>query len=74
LRRNANQQNTFLKYTQHEQSLLQYLEKHERITIKELCKLLNISRWRAQKMLVNLISIGVIRSHTTEKTEFFTAS
>jgi predicted HTH transcriptional regulator len=74
LKRNSSNQNTFLKYSQHEQSLLRYLENHERITIKELCKLLNISRWRAQKMLVNLISIGVVRSHTTEKTEFFTAS
>jgi predicted HTH transcriptional regulator len=74
LKRNSSNQNTLLKYSQHEQSLLQYLEKHERINIKELCKLLNISRWRAQKMLVNLISMGVVRSHTTEKTEFFTAS
>lgn len=74
LKRNSSQQSTLIKYTKHEQSLLQYLEKNERITLKQVCKLLNISRWRAQKMLVNLVSIGIVRSHTTEKTEFYTLS
>jgi predicted transcriptional regulator len=36
--------------------------------------MLNISRWRAQKMLINLVSAGIIRNHTTEKEEFFTLS
>lgn len=74
LKRSSSGENTIIQYSHHEQSLLRYLEKNPRITVKELCKLLNISRWRAQKMLVNLVSIGVVRSHTTEKTEFFTLS
>jgi predicted HTH transcriptional regulator len=74
LKRNSSQTNTFIKYTKHEEGLLAYLGNNERITIKQLCKLLNISRWRAQKMLINLVSAGVIRNHTTEKEEFFTLS
>jgi predicted HTH transcriptional regulator len=74
LRRQHSLQNTVINYSRHEQSLLRYLEQHERITLREVCKLLNISRWRATKMLVNLVSVGVVRSHTTEKTEFFTLS
>ncbi len=74
LKRQSAAQNTLIKYTRHEQSLLQYLAKHERISTKELCNLLNISRWRAQKMLINLVSAGIIRNHTTEKEEFFTLS
>lgn len=74
LKRQTDQQNTLIQYTKHEESLLQYLTKHDRITLKELCKMLNISRWRAQKMLINLVSAGVIRNHTTEKEEFFTLS
>jgi predicted transcriptional regulator len=50
------------------------LEKNRRATLKEICKLLNISRWRAQRMLVALVSAGVVRSHQTEKVEFFTLS
>lgn len=74
LKRAANKSNTLIHYSKHESSLLKHLEKHERITLKQLSKLLNISRWRAQKMLINLVSIGVIRNHTTEKEEYFTLS
>ncbi len=74
LRRSSSSQGTLIKYTHHEEALLKYLEKNDRILLKEVCKLLNISRWRAQKMLVNLVSTGILRSHTTEKTEFYTLS
>jgi predicted HTH transcriptional regulator len=74
LKRQSANQNTLITYTKHEQSLLHYLDKNHKITLKQLCKLLNISRWRAQRMLINLVSAGVIRNHTTEKEEFFTLS
>lgn len=74
LKREQKQEGTLIIYTKHEEALLQHLNNNQRITLKELCKLLNISRWRAQKMLVNLVSTGIIRNHTTEKTEFFTLS
>jgi predicted HTH transcriptional regulator len=74
LRRQSAMQDTLIRYTKHEESLLHYLADHERITLKELCKMLNISRWRAQKMLVTLVSAGVIRNHLTEKMEFYTLS
>lgn len=74
LRRNTLQKRTFIRYSRHEEGLLKYLSQNERIHLKEICKLLNISRWRAQRMLINLISAGIIRNHTTEKTEFYTLS
>jgi len=74
LKRNAKGTGTVLNYTKHESSLLKLLTKQERITLKEVTKLLNISRWRAQRMLVNLVSLGVLRNHTTEKEEYFTLS
>lgn len=72
LKRETLKTDTLIKYSKHEEGLLQYLGKNERITLKQTCKLLNISRWRAQRMLINLVSAGVIRNHTTEKEEFFT--
>jgi len=72
LKRETQKTDTLIKYSKHEEGLLQYLGKNERITLKQTCKLLNISRWRAQRMLINLVSAGVIRNHTTEKEEFFT--
>ncbi|MES2689112.1 MAG: ATP-binding protein [Bacteroidota bacterium] len=74
LKRQTNKQGSFIKYSKHEEGLLTYLGTNEQITTKQLCKLLNISRWRAQRMLINLVSAGVIRNHTTEKEEFFTLS
>jgi predicted HTH transcriptional regulator len=74
LRRQTDRTNTFIQYSRHEQSLLQHLEKNERITLQRICNLLNVSRWRAQKIVVNLVSIGVLSAHTTEKTEFYMLS
>lgn len=72
LKRQGSDRGTFIKYGKNEEALLKYLDGHERITLMEFKKLVNISKWRASKILVNLISAGVIRNHTTEKTEYFT--
>lgn len=72
LKREDSNRGTLIQFTHNEKTLLEYLTKHERITLKEFCKLVNISRWRASKILVNLVSAGVVRSHTTEKMEYYT--
>jgi hypothetical protein len=46
----------------------------ERINIKEYCDLLKLSRRNAQRILVNMVLSGVIRIHTTEKEEYYTAA
>ncbi|MCC6384756.1 MAG: ATP-binding protein [Bacteroidia bacterium] len=74
LKRASKDQNTVIRYSSNEKVLLEYLRENKRITLKQYCKLLNISRWRAQRILVNLISIGVIRVHTTEKQDYYTLS
>jgi predicted HTH transcriptional regulator len=55
-----------------EKALFEYLNKHERITVNEFAELVNISRRRASKTLVNLVRAGLILLHTFEKTEFYT--
>jgi len=55
-----------------ERGILDYLSKNERITMAQICKMFNISRRRASRTLVNLMSLDVVRSHTTEKTEYYT--
>ncbi|WP_293789689.1 helix-turn-helix domain-containing protein [uncultured Pedobacter sp.] len=62
-----------ISYSDNEKKLLEYLELNEKITLKEFSKLLRSSYRKAQKVLVNLILTNVIKSHTTEKEEFFTA-
>ena len=74
LKREQPGNNTLIKYSSKEKELLDFLKEKEKITLKEYCKLLNISRWRATKILVDLVSVGIIRLHTTEKTDFYTLS
>jgi predicted HTH transcriptional regulator len=72
MRRNSANENTVIEYSSKEKALFDYLKENKRITLKQYCKLLNISRRRAQQILVNLISAGVIRVHHIEKEEFYT--
>jgi hypothetical protein len=73
LKRSADDQGVLIEYSANERTLLEYLEQHHRIDIKEFCTLLTISRRMAQRILVNLALSGVISIHTTEKEEFYTA-
>lgn len=74
LRKEAKGENRILHYSSKETALLQYLSANDRITLKEYTSLLNISKRMASRILVNLALMGVIRIHTTEKTEFYTSA
>ncbi len=55
-----------------ERQLLDYLDGNERITVKQLGKLVNISDRRASRLLIQLVRAGVLRIHTHEKEDFYT--
>ncbi len=74
LKRENNDQGVFMEYSSKEKALLEYLNENERITSKEFSLMLNLSRRRTHRILVNLVLSGVIRMHTTEKEEYYTAS
>lgn len=74
LKKESKGESALIEFTSKEKALLEYLEANERITLKEYCNLINISRRRASRILVNLVLSGVIRVHSTEKTEFYTAA
>jgi predicted HTH transcriptional regulator len=74
LKSSSKDEGVLIEYSSKEKALLEYLEQNERITAKEYSKMLNLSRRRAQKILVNLVLSGLVRVHTTEKEEFYTAS
>ena len=74
LKASSKDEGVLIEYSNKEQALLEYLNTNERITAREYSKMLNLSRRRAQRILVNLVLSGIIRLHTTEKEEFYTAS
>lgn len=73
LRRESKGDGVLLEYSSKEKALLEYLDEHERITARQFSDMLNLSRRRSYRILVNLVLSGVIRIHTTEKEEFYTA-
>jgi predicted HTH transcriptional regulator len=74
LKRGNSEHGVFLEYSSKEKALLEYLDKNERITSREFSELLNISRRITHKILVNLVLSGIIKLHTTDKEEYYTAS
>jgi len=74
LKGNSKEDGVLIEYTSKEKAILEYLEENERITAREYSSLFSLSRRKAQKILVTLVLSGIIRMHTTEKEEFYTAS
>ncbi|MCX8010326.1 MAG: ATP-binding protein [Ignavibacteria bacterium] len=54
-----------------EKRLFAYLEKNEKISTKEFCKLVNISERRAQRILIKLVRLNVIYLHQEENGKIF---
>ncbi len=57
---------------ENERRLFDYLETHDRTTVKQFGELVNISDRRASRVLIQLVRAGVLRLHTHEKQDFFT--
>jgi hypothetical protein len=62
-----------ITYTEKEKTLMEYLEKNQKITLKEFAILLKISRRNAAKIIVPLILSGVVKVNTEENEEHFFA-
>jgi len=55
-----------------ERRLFDFLENHEKITVKEFGKIVNVSNRRASRTLTQLVRAGVLRIHTHDKEDYFT--
>ena len=71
MRREAEADGAIIEFSHLEKALLHYLDQHPRITLKEYMKLVNISKRRANRIVVELAHAGMILVHTTEKDEYF---
>ena len=74
LKHSADKNGILIEYSTKEKALLEYLAERERINVPEYCKLVNLSRRNAQRIIVNMVLSGVIKVHTTEKEEYYTAA
>lgn len=72
MRSNSRGTGARLQYGQPEKLLLQYLQENEHITAKEFYRLSKLSRWKANKILINMVRMGVVKVLFNEKAEVFT--
>ena len=56
-----------------ERILFEHLETNKRTSVKEFASYANISRRRAERILIQLVKLGVIMIHTDSQNDFFTA-
>lgn len=71
LKKDGDNEGTFIAYSEQEKLLLEYLAANGRITLKEFSKLTRSAYKKAQKIIVNLILSGIILPHITEKEEYY---
>jgi len=64
----------YVPATKIETNLLLHFQKQPRITLKDFMHLANISKRRAQRLLVQLVLHGLIRLHDKEKEPYYTLS
>lgn len=51
---------TFIRYSEREQALLDYLSLHQKITLSQYCKLFSIPRFKAVNLLAKLTTFNII--------------
>ncbi len=56
-----------------EQEIIKFISEREKTNILDICSRFNLGKRRVSRILVILMSFQIIRSHTFEKTEFYTA-
>jgi len=61
-----------INFGEKEKRLFVYLEKHERITVKDYCKLVNTSKRTAERSLIALVRAGTIQIHNDTTRDYFT--
>jgi predicted HTH transcriptional regulator len=71
LRHHKTDLGTLVEYTEKERLLITYLSDHEKITLSKFIKLAGISRKKAENLLVNFISLSIVKMEFTENGVFY---
>lgn len=62
------------EYGENEQMLFRYLNEYGEITVLKYSQLVNVTTYRASKILINLVSAGVLELFRKSETDYFTFS
>ncbi len=70
-KRHQKKRGTFIKYSNKEKILFDYLKKNKRITVSKFCRIAKISRADATKTLINLILFHIVEIVFTDTLTFY---
>ena len=73
-KRQNSEQGTMIKYSDNERILMSYLNAHPYITLSKFSRLADIPRYKAENILVNMISAGLIEIGQNERYVWFRLS
>jgi len=62
------------EFGEREQMLFRYLNEYGEITVSKYAQLVNVTTYRASKILVNLVSAGVLKLFNRSETDYYTFS
>jgi len=62
---------TLITLNKAEKALLNYLHNNPRITFSRFCRIAHIPPYKAEKILVNFVSMDILKMEITEKTTFY---
>jgi predicted HTH transcriptional regulator len=74
LKRKNSGEGTYIKYTDKDKILLEYLENNDLITFSKFRKLAKISPYRAEKILTNFLALDLIEIDISEKSVVYRLS
>ena len=74
IKRENNKEASGTEYLTTEKDVLTYLQANKSFTTKEYSTMFNLSYYKTQCILINLVLSGIIKLHSTENETYFTAS
>jgi predicted HTH transcriptional regulator len=72
MKRHKSDKATVIQYQEEEKILLEFLTTYDQITLHQYQLIIQSKKWYATKILVNLVSTGIVNCCLTEKGEYFT--
>ncbi len=74
LRNETSGEGVTFEYGDNEQKLFRYLNEYGEITVQKYSHLINVTTWRSSRILVNLVSAGILHLSRREQIDYFTFS
>lgn len=74
LKQRATSGGATFEYGEYERRLFRFLNEYGRITVREYAHLINVTTYRASRILVALVSAGILSLSSRDNNEYFTFS